>query len=96
MPTFTTILGFIAAFCTTACYVPQVKKAWLSGSTGDLSFKMLSLLSAGVALWLIYGILKGDWVIIAANGATLALVGVLAILKFKEHGREKASAAAAE
>ena len=57
---------------------------------------MLSLLSTGVALWLIYGLLKGDWVIIAANAATLALVGILAILKLREHGRKKARSAPAE
>lgn len=84
MPSFETILGLAAAFCTTVCYVPQVRKAWQTGSTGDLSFKMLSGLSTGIALWLAYGVLKRDVVIIIANTATLALVGVLAVLKFKE------------
>jgi MtN3 and saliva related transmembrane protein len=91
MPSMVTILGLIAAACTTLCYVPQVKKAWQSGSTGDLSFKMLSLLAVGVALWLAYGILKGDLAVIAANAATLALVGFLAVLKFREKQREKAA-----
>lgn len=88
MPSFVTILGLVAAACTTLCYVPQVRKAWQTGSTGDLSFKMLAALSTGLALWLVYGILKGDWAIILANAATLALVGVLAVLKYREKQRE--------
>lgn len=52
MPGAETTVGLAAAFCTTACYVPHLKKAWQSGSTGDLSFKMLEVLSTGLALWL--------------------------------------------
>ena len=84
MPSLETVCGLAAAFCTTACYVPQVKKAWQSGSTGDLSFKMLGVLSTGLLLWLVYGVLKHDAAIIIANMATLALVGVLTVLKFRE------------
>jgi MtN3 and saliva related transmembrane protein len=42
---------------------------------------MLVALSAGLCLWVVYGILKDDWVIILANsiGATLSL----AVLGFK-------------
>ena len=50
-------------------------------STSDLSLKMLIALSAGLCLWVVYGILKQDWVIVLANstGATLSL----AVLGFK-------------
>jgi MtN3 and saliva related transmembrane protein len=50
-------------------------------TTSDLSLKMLIALSAGLCLWVVYGILKQDWVIILANstGATLSL----AVLGFK-------------
>jgi len=43
--------------------------------------KMLIALSAGLCLWVVYGILKQDWVIVLANstGATLSL----AVLGFK-------------
>jgi MtN3 and saliva related transmembrane protein len=42
---------------------------------------MLVALSAGLCLWIVYGVLKDDWVIILANsiGATLSL----AVLAFK-------------
>jgi MtN3 and saliva related transmembrane protein len=74
-------IGLAAAFCTTAANFPQLKKAWRSGSTDDLSVKMLSLLATGLTLWLIYGVFRKDMVIILAN--TASLVMVLAILYFK-------------
>ncbi len=46
-----------------------------------LSLKMLVALSTGLCLWVVYGAVKDDWVIILANsiGATLSL----AVLAFK-------------
>jgi hypothetical protein len=34
-----------------ASFVPQLKKAWSSGETGDLSAKMLLLLGRALGLW---------------------------------------------
>jgi hypothetical protein len=36
-------------------------------SAGDLSLKMLSVLALGIALWVVYGFLQSDWVIVSAN-----------------------------
>jgi len=71
----TTLLGLVAATLTTAAFVPQVVKAWRSGSSADLSLGMYVLITAGIALWLAYGLLTGDLPIIVANGVTLALAG---------------------
>jgi MtN3 and saliva related transmembrane protein len=35
-----TVIGGLAAFCTTVSYVPQLKKCWETGHAGDLSIKM--------------------------------------------------------
>jgi len=66
---------------TALSYLPQLQKAMPQNSTSDLSLKMLVVLSAGLCLWIVYGVLKDDWVIILANsiGATLSL----AVLGFK-------------
>ena len=79
-----TLVGFMAAFCTTVSYIPQVKKCWQTGSTGDLSLKMLVILATGIALWVVYGILKGDRVIIIANGVSLVLLCNLLFFKVRE------------
>jgi MtN3 and saliva related transmembrane protein len=69
-------IGGAAALLASLSYVPQVRKAWPRGATEDLSLGMLAALTLGLALWVAYGVLQGDWVIIAANltGATLAAI----------------------
>jgi MtN3 and saliva related transmembrane protein len=79
-----TLVGFAAAFCTTVSYIPQVKKCWETGSTGDLSLKMLLILATGIGLWVVYGILRGDTVIIIANSVSLLLLCNLLIFKVRE------------
>ena len=86
MPYLETLTGAAAAICTTVSYIPQLKKAWVSGETGDLSLKMLLLLGAGLALWTAYGVMRADAVIIAANGISLTLLSVIIYLKVRnEH-----------
>ena len=72
---FTTLVGLAAAVCTTVSYYPQLKKCWDTGSAGDLSLKMFSILAVGIALWVAYGVLKSDYVIILANSISLCFLG---------------------
>lgn len=81
-------MGTAAAFCTTASYLPQLRKCWRTGETGDLSLRMLLLLAAGLALWLIYGMLRGDAVIIIANGISLVLLGGIIYFKIRSRNHE--------
>ena len=84
--TLETFVGGAAALCTTASYIPQLRKCWTTGETG-LSLKML-LLTCGLGLWLVYGLMRGDVVIILANGVSLALLGCILYFKVREsHGR---------
>ena len=70
-----------SAFCTTVSYIPQIKKIWMTGETHDISLKMFLILSTGIALWILYGVLQRDAVIILANSVSLAFL--CAILFFK-------------
>lgn len=78
-----TIIGLAAASGTTAAFVPQVVKAWRTRSTRDLSFLMIAILASGLTLWIVYGIIRRDGVIIVANVITLALVLTLLGLKVR-------------
>jgi MtN3 and saliva related transmembrane protein len=78
-----TILGLIAAFCTTVSFVPQVHKIWKTKETKDLSLLMYSILGLGLVLWLVYGIMLGNLPIIIANAISLALVTFVLVLKIK-------------
>jgi len=80
-----TLLGLVAAFCTTIAFLPQALRAWRTRSTKDISLGMFSLMVLGVALWLVYGILRADLPLIASNTVTLLLAGSILVLKLR-HG----------
>jgi MtN3 and saliva related transmembrane protein len=63
----------LAALLTSLSYIPQVRKAWSPNSTDDLSLKMLVVLTTGLALWIVYGLLRDDWMIVGANAVGCAL-----------------------
>jgi MtN3 and saliva related transmembrane protein len=75
--------GYAAALCTTGAYIPQVLRVWRTRSTEDISLKMFLVLAAGLALWLVYGTLKGEIPIIVANGVSLVLSGIIVYFKVK-------------
>jgi MtN3 and saliva related transmembrane protein len=78
------LIGYGAAVLTTAAFVPQALKSWLSRDLSGISLGMYSLFTLGVALWLAYGIALRSWPIILANGTTLALAGVVLSLKISD------------
>ena len=81
---FAPYVGGTAAFLASLSYIPQVKKAWPRGSTKDLSLSMLSALTLGLTLWLVYGLLRGDWVIIVANSLGASLCGIVLACKLRD------------
>jgi len=80
-----TALGLIAGSLTTLSFAPQVIRAWRTRSTADLSLVMLVVFLAGILLWLVYGVVREDLAIIAANAITAVLIGLLLTIK-KKHG----------
>lgn len=79
------LCGYGAAACTTAAFLPQAIKTWRTRSTADLSLATLTALVGGVALWLAYGLAKGDVPLVLANGVTFVLAGTVLALKLR-HG----------
>ncbi len=83
---FGDVIGFGAAFLTTASFVPQ---AWLTFRTRDvsgISLGMYSAFTVGVALWLLYGLRLGAWPVVVANAVTLALALSILVMKLR-YGR---------
>ena len=77
------LIGYVAAFLTTASFVPQ---AWHTFQTRDvrgISLGMYSVFTAGVACWLVYGVLLGAWPIVIANCITLALAATILVMKLR-------------
>lgn len=77
------IVGFVAAILTTIAYLPQVIKTWKSKSATDLSMGLFTILTTGVFLWLVYGIMIGNGPIIASNAITLLLTGSMLFFKLR-------------
>ena len=75
------IIGYTAAFLTTASFLPQAIMTIKTRDTESLSLGMYSSFTLGVLLWLIYGFFLDNYVIIYANSITLILATT--ILSFK-------------
>ncbi len=80
-----TLIGLAAAFCTTIAFLPQVIQTWRTRSTKDLSLAMFLVLTTGIFLWLVYGLILRDIPLIAANGTTFVLSGTILYFKLR-HG----------
>lgn len=74
-------IGFLAATLTTVAFVPQAYKVYKTKSCGDLSLGLFSILSLGVFMWLIYGLMIRDMPIIFANTITFALAFYILVMK---------------
>jgi len=78
-----TLLGLVAGTLTTAAFVPQLIKVWRSRSTRDISLAMYGIITTGILLWLIYGILIDSVPVIAANAVTLVVALMILALKIR-------------
>jgi MtN3 and saliva related transmembrane protein len=85
--TLANLVGSAAALLTTGSWLPQVVKTWRSRSAHDFSWSYLAMFSTGVTLWLVYGWMRDDPVIVAANGLTVLLVLTIAVVKLRNPGR---------
>lgn len=77
-------IGSVAATCTTLAFVPQAFHSYKTRDLSGISLPMYSIFTAGVAMWLVYGLLKQDWPIIIANLITVALSTMILVLKINE------------
>jgi MtN3 and saliva related transmembrane protein len=80
----TELIGYIAAFLTTLSFLPQVIKTLKTRDTSGISLLMYSMFVLGVALWLIYGMLIGNRVIVIANSITFFLSGTVLFVKLRK------------
>jgi MtN3 and saliva related transmembrane protein len=74
-------IGFVAGTLTTIAFLPQVQRTWTTKSADDMSLAMLLTFTAGVFLWLIYGLYLSAWPIILTNAITFMLTFTILVLK---------------
>lgn len=78
------LLGYPAAFLTTAAFIPQAWQSWRTRDLSGISLPMYALFTMGVALWLAYGLAIGSKPVIVANAVTLLLASLVLWLKVQQ------------
>ena len=78
-----TLIGFLAGTLTTLSFVPQVLKTARTRRCDDVSLGMLLAFTAGISLWLVYGLYLHSLPIILANAVTLVLTGAMIVMKMR-------------
>jgi len=79
----TDLIGYIAACLTTLSFLPQALHTFRTRDVRGISLGMYALFTAGVALWLVYGLLLAAWPIVLANAVTLALALAILVMKLR-------------
>ncbi len=80
---FVDVVGTVAALFTTLAFVPQVIQIWRTRSASSVSMPMYVIFTAGVLLWLAYGLMLVSWPIIGCNIVTLVLALSVIVMKLK-------------
>jgi len=78
-----TLIGICASVFTAVSLIPQLIKVLKEKEAGDVSLLMLLALFVGLGLWVYYGILKDDIIIIASNSFSFIINALLAFFAVK-------------
>ena len=80
---FADVIGIIAGILVLSSFIPQLHKAYKTKRMSDVSIYLMALIASGMLLWVVYGIIRRDPVIIGTNAAGFVLNIILMILKLK-------------
>ena len=82
------IAGISASIFTAISLVPQLVKLLKEKKADNVSLGMLGILFAGLGLWIWYGVLKKDWIIIISNTFSFTINLILAFFAIKYKKKE--------
>jgi MtN3 and saliva related transmembrane protein len=77
------LIGTLAAVLTTASFLPQALHTFRTKDVSGVSLGMYSVFTAGVAMWLVYGLLLQAWPVVVANLVTLGLASAILFMKLR-------------
>jgi MtN3 and saliva related transmembrane protein len=77
------LIGMSATLFSLWSTVPQIRKSLRTKKTDDVSKWLIISLITGLSLWVLYGTLKGDIIIMIANFIGVTLNVLLLVLKLK-------------
>ncbi len=83
MKEYSLYIGIAAGVLTAISMIPQLVKVVKEKKAQDISLFMVIILLSGVAVWVVYGILKEDYPIIVTNAFSFAVNLVLLLLSIR-------------
>ncbi|MBC7873481.1 MAG: hypothetical protein H7Y01_05780 [Ferruginibacter sp.] len=84
-----TVIGISASVFSTLSMLPQLFKIVKDKKAGTISVWMLCILFIGLGLWVYYGYLANDPIIIIANSVSLVINIFIIIFSLKYKSKEK-------
>jgi MtN3 and saliva related transmembrane protein len=81
--TLTDAIGTFAAVLTTGSFLPQALHTFKTKDVSGISLGMYSAFTAGVALWMVYGLMLQAWPVVIANVITLTLAAAILVMKLR-------------
>ena len=81
--TYITIIGFIAGGLTAISFLPQILQIYRTRQARDLSLPMFTVLTIGIFLWIVYGILSKSLPVVIANSIAFVFCSYIVIMKIK-------------
>ena len=79
----TQLIGIGASIGTGISLLPQLLKIKKEKKAENVSLPMLGVLFAGLVLWIIYGCMKNDWIIIISNSVSGVLNAWIVVLSLR-------------
>ena len=86
-------VGVAAAICSMVSFVPQIIKLLREHDASGVSLRMYLVTVVGFVLWTTYGVLLGQWPLIASNLVNLSLSVFILVLKLYFSGRQPTESA---
>lgn len=77
------IIGTVAGILVLSSFIPQLIKAYKTKKMSDVSIHLMILIASGMFLWVIYGLIRSDPVIIGTNATGFALNITLLVMKLR-------------
>ena len=77
------ILGYSACAVTALTFLPQVLKTWKEKSAKNVSLMMFVIAFVNEVMWIAYGVMRDDMVIIVTNVIMITMCSIMISLKLK-------------
>ena len=90
---FVDVVGAGAALCSIASFVPQFLKIWRDKASRDVSLRMYVLTIGAFSLWIVYGVMRASWPLVAANAVSFGLASAILVLQLRYRARGRRAAA---